>query len=152
MSVTIYGSGQIVKQVVVGTYQSTSGFSTSSTSYVATPLAVTITPTSSSNKVLITVSTASYFPSAANAYYTIYRNSTNLATGSAPISLMAQYSASSGTIMPINISFLDSPSTTSATTYTLYVQVTGSTVQVNFSAGGSGSSNATIVAQEISGT
>jgi len=151
MSVTLYGSGNAVIQVVTGTYQSTNGFSTSSTSFVATPLAVTITPQSTNSKVLITVSTPSYFGSSTNAWFTIYRNSTNLATGSSPQSMVAQYSGSSGTVMPINISFLDSPSTTSSTTYTLYVQVSGNTVQVNFSASGSGSSNATIVAQEISG-
>jgi molybdopterin-binding protein len=54
MSVTISGSGQIIKQVVQGTLTST--VSISGSSWQSTGLTATITPTSASSKILVSIS------------------------------------------------------------------------------------------------
>jgi len=109
-----------VLQVVQGTSNTT--VSTTSASYVTTGLSASITPLFSSSKILI-----SYFvPSATGASQsqietTIYRGSTNIALGS--FGFCETYSASGGNLQGIHASFyLDSPATTSSTTYTIYFQ------------------------------
>ena len=98
---------------------------TSSSSYVtaSNTLSLTITPSSTSSKVLILVSSTGGNTTAGNAgHATIYRNSTNLGTSHG----MAQfYGGSSDTRSAIGIKFLDSPNTTSATTYQVYIKTNG---------------------------
>ena len=95
--------------------------STTSTSLVSTSLAASITPSSSSNKVLILINAAAYINTSAKYYYaTIYRGSTDLSANNNFSSLRSNASAV-GSAMSLN--FLDSPSTTSATTYTYYHKV-----------------------------
>jgi hypothetical protein len=121
MSVSLYGSGQTVLQVVQGT-SSTQVF-TSSTSYVTTGLSASITPQSTTSKILILVSGSLYGAAVA----TVYRNSTDVAA-----------SASYG-LMYTNITYvdstaatyLDSPATTSATTYTVYLKAVSGTAYWN---------------------
>ena len=152
MSVTIYGSGQIVKQVVQGTVSSTSGTSTSSSSFVTTGLSASITPTSASNKVLVTVDGNAYQgTSGANTWFTVYRNGTNLNSGASPATLCGMYIVAAS-VVPVNIIYLDSPATTSACTYTVYFSVGSGTCQYPFNPSNSGSTIATITLQEISGT
>jgi len=95
--------------------------STTSTSFVtaSNTLTVTITPSSSSNKILI-ISTFSIFSSAETPYSTIYRGATNLGNGNQGMNLgtNAGYTACA-------VSYLDSPSTTSATTYQVYFRNNG---------------------------
>ena len=131
MSVTISGSGQIIKQVVQTVKTDT--FSTSSTSYVSTGHAATITPTSATSKVLA-IYTATTNIQASNTAITcaIYRGATNV-TGDA----FALYGAAGGWISSTTtISYLDSPATTSATTYTIYAFEGALAGTVNITAGG----------------
>jgi hypothetical protein len=136
MAVTINGSGQLPVQVISTT--KLDSFSTSSATMVdVTGLSATITPTNSANKILVTVaivvSGANYNTTAT--FVNLVRNSTNLGIGTSGTvrNSTSGYCAYSGNATdtsancgPLVISFLDSPNTTSATTYK--VQIT------NFSA------------------
>jgi len=150
MAVTINGSGQLVTQVV--TAQITAQVGTSSTSPVTTGLAATITPINSANKILIFVNGESD-TSATNSMcgVTVYRGGTNLATALSLTNLINNYGAGSRVIGNTNIIYLDSPATTSATTYTVYFyNVPGSTgATVYFAASGIQGSLATITLMEI---
>jgi hypothetical protein len=90
---------------------STSSYTTT-TAGLATNLSVSITPTSASSQVLVTVSgvlNAGSF----TAYSTVLRNGSNLA-GGGDLSYLA------GGTSSISYSYLDSPATTSATTYVVW--------------------------------
>ena len=101
--------------------------STSSTSYVTSSFSVTITPSSSTSKVLINYSGAySLNPAATGLLITIYRNATDLGATN-KVLVTAGYIATS----PISAIYLDSPATTSATTYTLYYKSVSGTVFIN---------------------
>ena len=91
---------------------------TSSTSFVtaSNTLSVTITPSATANKILIIATFTVYADSSEQGTYTIYRDSTNLGNGN---SGMAFY-ASGGFYEGSSMSYLDSPSTTSAITYQVY--------------------------------
>ena len=98
---------------------------TTSTSWVATNSTVTITPSSTSSKIYL-VATAPIYGSGDNqhTYTTIYRGSTNV-NGTAELQLHSAGTSSAGRWSNGSMSFLDSPSTTSATTYTVYQRVYG---------------------------
>jgi hypothetical protein len=90
---------------------------TTSTSFVATSLTATITPSSSSNKVLITLGGPIYQNTGDKYYYgAIYRGGSNVSNG--PLCVARNNGSSIGT--NLSAAFLDSPATTSATTYTYY--------------------------------
>ena len=115
---------------------SNTNLSTSSSSFVASNIAATITPTSSTSKILVLASVqANGNTAGSQASVTIFRNSTNLAvTGAAPANTnFAQAYSSAGTLQaPTALSALDSPATTSATTYTIYTASTnGGGIQLN---------------------
>lgn len=128
------GAGQVI-QAVSASY--TGQTSVSGTTWTSTGLTASITPKSASSKILVLVSgNALYTGSSGNeAFLTIYRNSTNLANNPAGTiyqqAMFCLYSPS--TILTGNsIKYLDSPATTSSTTYTLYVAAyTGQTVYFN---------------------
>ena len=116
-----------VLQVVQG---SASSASTTSSSFVTTGLAATITPSSSSNKILIIVTLVQFAISSQNqnGTSTIFRGATNIApTGSGlHQSFAGNYFGTGGaTATNQTYSYLDSPATTSATTYTVYFAVEG---------------------------
>jgi hypothetical protein len=117
--------------------------STTSTSFVtgSNTLSVSITPSSASNKVFITVSGAHL--GGTEASYTIYRDSTNL--GSANGLSYMNNGATTGA-MGFAMSVLDSPSSTSAIIYQLYMKAISGTAYINNS-----SVRATITAFEIAG-
>jgi len=110
------GVGGKVLQVVTGT--DSTERNTTSTSFVtaSNTLSVSITPSATANKVFIIVNTGLFKATGGSGFITIYRDSTNLggAGGIAQIQ-QAVYSSSC-------ISYLDSPNTTSARTYQLYVR------------------------------
>lgn len=107
-----------VLQVVSAT--TTTPFVTTSGTYATTGFSASITPKFSTSKVLVLVNafvTASV--NACQPTITVYRNSTNI--GFSTYGFGDFYSAAGGyseIILPI--SFLDSPATTSSTTYTIY--------------------------------
>ena len=111
-------AGQVIQ--VVNATDSTRR-STSSLSYVtaSNTLSVAITPSSASNKVLILVQTTF---SAINdiGLYTIFRDSTNLGTAGGLSATQTNAGIQTGAMI-----FLDSPSTTSAITYQVYMKADG---------------------------
>jgi hypothetical protein len=134
-------AGQVIQ--VLSATDSTARTTTSSSFVTASnTLSVTITPASASNKVAIFISTGWYdVGSGGTAYITIFRNSTNLA-GSTGMVSMALTEMQTG----CNIMFLDSPSTTSATTYQLYMRCGAGTSRVNNQA-----SVGSIICMEVKG-
>ena len=146
MSVSLYGSGQTVLQVVQGTLSSS--FSTSSTSYVTTGLTASITPQSTTSKILVIVNGCTYYSGGTGpSYWTLYRNSTNLEITSGRGFLELNI-PTNNTGQTIGISYLDSPATTSSTSYTVYAR-TPSGNSITLATDGS---TATITLLEISGS
>lgn len=144
-----------VLQVVQGTKDSNTN-STSST-FASTGLTATITPTSASSKVLVTVSLPMYLETQSNSNATgnvrVLRGSTDITGDIRGIGGRAAQGLNTYTIhMGIaSIQYLDSPSTTSATTYTVEHKSTrtdSSTVLVSFA---NNNSLGTITLTEIAG-
>ena len=132
---------------IVQTVQSTYATQTSSTSssFVATGLTASITPSSTANKILILYSLPWRNESSSNINQvtSIYRNGTNLLssfgtgilkTDSVPIMAMT------------GSNYLDSPSTTSSTTYAIYLNPLSVSAQWC-----GGNSTATITLMEVQG-
>jgi hypothetical protein len=118
-----------VLQVVQGILPT--GLTSTSSTYIDTGLSATITPTSATSKILIiTSATAGIHGYVDSYYFTIFRNSTNISYGATGTPAMArQYqpngyqNASDG--FQNNLSYLDSPATTSATTYSVRIKNDG---------------------------
>lgn len=94
--------------------------SSSTTTYVSTGLSATITPQSTSSKILIFVNQVGGDKSSANANNAI---NLRLVRGASQIALIAHSAGYTGTALNLRIAamstcYLDSPATTSATTYT----------------------------------
>jgi len=126
------GAQSKVLQVVQSTYNTAT--STTSGSYVTTGLSVSITPLFSTSKILILSSLpVNTSGSAVAGVYSIFRNSTNLISSGTQTSLSEIYSSSGGSLFTsISMNYLDSPTTTSATTYSVYMYTSGTTTaQVN---------------------
>jgi len=121
------GVGGKVLQVVTAT--DSTQRTTTSTSYVtaSNTLSVNITPSSTSSKIFVTVSSAFGLPSGADGIATIYRDSTNLegSLGSG----FARLSASNGASIVMNV--LDSPNTTSQVTYQVYIRETSAVANLS---------------------
>ena len=117
---TVQASAGSVLQVVSAVYGG-SQISTSSTSYVSAGFSVNITPKFSTSKILILVnSVITNTTQNATANLTVYRNSTNLGSGSSNSLISTTNTGTSYIWTPTPISYLDSPATTSSTTYSLY--------------------------------
>jgi hypothetical protein len=133
-----------VLQVVSAT--DATGRSTTSTSFVtaSNTLSISITPTSTSSKIFV-VANSSVEHSATNTYmvFTIFRGASNLGNGQGGNILRV---SSTQNIYPMALSFLDSPSSTSALTYQVYFKVDGGTATLN-----SGNCAGTLTAFEIAG-
>jgi hypothetical protein len=112
-----WGAGGVL-QVVNATYATAQ--TTTSTSYQASGLAVSITPSSSTSKILITgnVPYDVYGGSGNQASLTMYRGATNLMTNG--FAIIASGSSNELQAGSMAVNWLDSPATTSATTYTIY--------------------------------
>ena len=125
MSVTINGSGQLVTQIVSAT--KTSKFTTTSTSYTTiTGLSVTITPSSTSSKILVSFNLNAGISNAIGAIR-LYRNGTAIAIGDAinepannRITVNVYNGGDDANSTPnFSMSTLDTPNSTSAITYEL---------------------------------
>jgi hypothetical protein len=142
-----------VLQVVSTTKTDT--FSTASTTFIdLTGFSVSITPTSATSKILIFVDT-NYGPSSTSgiAVFNLVRNSTNISQPStAPTwsGTAVPFLNGADTCMPMGFNFLDSPATTSSTTYKVQVKVnTGNTLYVNRRLSTDTVSTSTITVMEI---
>ena len=107
--------------------------SSSSTSYVTTGVSATITPSSTSSKVLIMYSGSGYVtPADKGANFNIFRGTvagTSLASSANGFSLL--YSGNVDLMSQVSLQFLDSPSTAAAQIYTIGMKVdSGGTIQV----------------------
>ena len=106
----------------------TTARTTTSTSFTNTGIAAIITPVSASNKVLVRMSGPLGWNNLnSSSYVTAARGSTNLATSSAAcfLRMYLNETNSPNGVFQFAIEFLDSPSTTSATTYNLQYRTDG---------------------------
>jgi hypothetical protein len=126
----------------------TDTFTTTSTSFTdVTGLSVSITPTSASNKILVLVNmSASAQPGVVALMAVLLRDSTQIAIADTA----GSRSRLSGFVQPTNadsltmlsVSFLDSPATTSATTYKMQIRAnSANTVAINRSVGDADAAN-----------
>ena len=133
---TASGFGKIL-QVVTATDNSLR--STTSTSYVtaSNTLAATITPSATSSKIFVTTQfTVGLAADDQVATYTIYRGSTDLGdSGGEGMVRAAVFNAGYDAYFPAAMSILDSPSSTSALTYQVYLKTSKSTGYINYGAG-----------------
>ena len=119
-----FGSGGIIVQIVNAVYSGSSSFTTSGSTFQDTGLSASITPSSSSNKILVTYQLEC-------AAETSYRHACRLVRGSTDILLANSAgdrirATNNNGNPPNNVrmssfsqTYLDSPSTTSSTTYKL---------------------------------
>ena len=142
------GGGKVL-QVIQDTF--TSDYTTTSSSYSDTGLTVSITPSSASSKVLIIVagSAFNYAPSGGNtsglSYFQLLRDSTALqSTNVGRYNMSATYNG--GIYGTVGLCHLDSPATTSATTYKVQGQNYDS---ASTTLSGSATNIASIIVMEI---
>jgi len=126
LTAALTGISGRVAQIIQSVY--TSSTSTNSSGFVTTSHNLTITPSSTSSKILLLNTCKLYqtdeYNASQNAQTTLYRNSTNLAGGSNSFTEASSgYANSNYTTAAIN--YVDQPSTTSATIYTVYLRAVG---------------------------
>lgn len=135
VNTALAGSGGVL-QVVSTTKTDT--FTSTSTSYVdITGLSLSITPVSTSSRILLVANIEALEGASNSLFLRFVRNSTPIAVGDAAgVRVQAtggiRYpSSDSGGIGSVGLSFVDSPSATSATTYKIQIAVQGGTGCVN---------------------
>lgn len=126
-------AGQVI-QVVTAT--DSTQRSTTSTSFVtgSNTLSVSITPSATANKIFVIASVATMSNNNDNeTILTIYRGASNIGDSSGGMGAPSHgYSATGNGVGIGGISYLDSPSTTSATTYQVYFKTSaGGTAYLN---------------------
>lgn len=143
-------SGSVI-QVVNGLLST--AFSTTSTSFVDIGLSASITPTSTSSKILAIVNLNGVHSSdtSYNVYFTLIRNSTNLTNVSLSNGWGMRTGQSNGRWGSDSISYLDSPSSTSATTYKIQLASEGGGRTAYVSDVNSFNALSTITLMEIAG-
>lgn len=151
---------QVVQTVKTDTFSTTSA---SPTFADITGLSVSITPSSASNKILILAEVRTSTPTTNGAFIKAVRNSTAIyvgdSGGGSRVSVAAQgYNSDGNSYCPSTIMYLDSPATTSSTTYKIQTSVGGSsgTVYVNRSSANAdqiytGMATSSITVMEIKG-
>ena len=115
--------------------QTIASISTTSDAYQAAGWYLDITPTSTSSKILVTLSGGGQYvgnSASVSQYVTIYRDSTNLGDSNYGLSRFAT-AGGSWNIAPHSCSVLDSPSSTSSVRYQPYFKRTGSSATAYFS-------------------
>jgi hypothetical protein len=136
-----------VLQVVQGSF-STETTSSSST-FADTGLSASITPTSSSSKILVFVSIGGIGKGAANTSIglKLFRNSTDLGL----FTSLAGYTNTTTTnySTTANVNYLDSPATTSSTTYKIQFNSQNNVSNVIINNGGYGTTTSYITLMEI---
>ncbi len=110
-----FGGGKVL-QVLSLSYNTLETFTTS---WVDTGLTIAITPAATANKVLVMVT--AYWGGNSDVFFRIVRGSTDISqgtpSGSRSVVTGGTRAGDVNEIMPMSAIFLDSPSTTSATTY-----------------------------------
>jgi hypothetical protein len=139
VSATSFSGGGLGKVLQVVQGSTTSGTNTSSTSYQATGITASITPSSTSSKIYAMVSAPTESQTAAsvgsnNQLVAIFRGGTEIAStniGTREANGFSDY-VQGGT----SLQWLDSPSTTSSVTYTVYVKSNHSSTVIKCPSGG----------------
>ena len=140
---TTKSTGSILQ--IVQSSLNTNVNATSST-FITTGLTVTITPSTNTNKILLNVSGGSMDTGGSGQMIaTIYKNGTNLMGSGA----LATVYATSRIAAPVAINYLDSPATTSAITYTVYVAASSGSCYFNSTAPGAVAQTTTFTATEV---
>ena len=122
------GGGKIL-QVIEDTLEAE--FESSSTSYVETGLSVNITPSSTSSKILILGNAAGDTKGDRYIYATIFRDSTNLSSGTGADGFAIIHEGNSARLYgALPVMKLDSPNTTSQVTYTLRARTNSGTFRI----------------------
>lgn len=115
---TTQASSSKVLQVVQGTYTTT--VSTTSTTFVTTNITASITPLIATSKILVSSNIPCYInASTGELHLAIYRNNTTNIFGTDASDL---FSNGGAVISNQGLCYLDSPSTTSSTSYTVYMR------------------------------
>ena len=135
-----------VLQVVQATYST--AFNTGSTTYVDTGLSASITPSSSSSKILVLVNQGGFLRRTSTNEQCGY---VNLVRGSTQVTEFVACKSVSGYVPFFNgINYLDSPNTTSSTTYKTQTKV-DSALDSGLIYFQSGNLTSTIILMEIKG-
>jgi len=125
-------SSALVTGKVLQVVSNTAGYTqTNNSTFTTTNYSINITPSSASNKILIsaygTLDNQGTSGNRANA--TIFRDSTNI--GDATNGLNSVYGSNARVIAPFAMVVLDSPNTTSQITYTVRYRAVSGTVSIN---------------------
>ena len=142
------GVGGKVLQVVTATDETERNITSASYVTGSNTLSVNITPSSTSSKIFI-ISTFSGGNTSVNniSFYTIFRDSTNLGNAGNGMAIVRADSNGLMGIIPVTVSVLDSPNTTSSITYQIYAKADfGTTGRIN----NAGSIKGSITAFEVS--
>ncbi len=126
------GANRVFNILQISTGTSTTEFTTTSNSFQATNLSASITPKSTSSKILVFATGVLFCNSAgASGYATLARGGTNLlaASGGAEI----RSSSTSAIQAPMTLLFFDSPASTSAQTYDVRIRNSDAASTVGFS-------------------
>ena len=132
------GSAGKVLQVVQGTLSTQTG--TTSTSFVTSNLTASITPSATSSKILILAGINISNTGSNDSYATLYRGSTNLGPSNGFVNWYSTVGQGGAAL-----NYLDSPSTTSATTYAVYIRASAGRADICVA-----NTINTIILQEIS--
>ena len=154
-SSAVQASSSKVLQVVSTTKTDT--FSTTSSTFTdITGLSVSITPSSASNKIIIFANLfAGQSSTAALMVFNLVRGSTIIsqpATTPTFVGTAGSVGSTADSINPVSINFLDSPATTSSTTYKIQCRVnpsTGPTMYINTRLSADSAFTSTITVMEI---
>jgi hypothetical protein len=140
------GSALVTGKVLqVVSTANTSAITGNNSSFADSGFSVTITPSATSSKILILTQIAAFNDTTATSmYYSIYRGTTNL--GDSSVGFVRTYNGGSNLGSSVAMNFLDSPSTTSATEYSVYVKVAAGLGYISVNG-----ATSTITALEIEG-
>jgi hypothetical protein len=135
---TSASAGTIAASIEAVQVSKNNTFSSTSTTYVdVTGLSVAITPSSATNKILVIVCIGSLVADD-SCYARLLRGATEIGSGSGTAGVLTQvYSGGASTgehyfgTVPTVLCYLDSPATTSSTTYKIQVRANSGTVYVN---------------------
>jgi hypothetical protein len=151
----VTGAGKILQ--VVSTTK-LDAFSTSSTSFVdVTDMSLSITPSATSSKILVMVMVSvGHSANGSNDQILLLRDSTGIfittagSFGTGTIEWNSQSAFAENSAVPLPIIYLDSPASTSATTYKLQAKQSNGTLYINRSGANSNAGVSSITLMEVS--
>jgi len=142
IATTKLGTGAVLQVVSAKT---TTQLSTGTSAFVATDLSASITPSSTSSKIVILADGCVY--NGANGrqgFFALFRGTTNISGGTN--TAFSSIYASGTVVSSACVNFVDTPNTTSSTTYTIYAKGAGGNIE--FCSQGT---EANIILMEIAG-